>query len=59
MEGAISNQPPQETRFLEVIFPEQSNHYGGSFEMVALDATGRPTDAGAAETAPSREETAS
>lgn len=141
MEGAISNLPPEETRFLEMVFPEQSNHYGtlfggtalslmgkaafvaasrrarravvmassekidfhrpvqvgqivelyaqvvrmgrssmtvavemvaetllsgqrtlamrGSFEMVALDAAGRPTDVAAAATIPSREETAS
>lgn len=41
MEGAISNQPPEETRFLEVVFPEQSNHYGTLFGGTALSLMGK------------------
>lgn len=42
MEGAISNQPPpEETRFLEMVFPEQSNHYGTLFGGTALSLMGK------------------
>ncbi|MDB5489440.1 MAG: thioesterase superfamily, partial [Reyranella sp.] len=34
MAGALSNLP--ETRFLEMIFPDQSNHYGTLFGGNAL-----------------------
>lgn len=42
MEGAITNQPPpEETRFLEMVFPEQSNHYGTLFGGTALSLMGK------------------
>lgn len=34
MPGSVANPPP--TRFLEMVFPEQSNHYGTLFGGTAL-----------------------
>ncbi|MBS0224202.1 MAG: acyl-CoA thioesterase [Proteobacteria bacterium] len=39
--AAPNSPPPAETRFLEVVFPEQSNHYGTLFGGTALSLMGK------------------
>lgn len=41
MQGVLSNHVPAETRFLEMVFPEQSNHYGTLFGGTALSLMGK------------------
>jgi acyl-CoA hydrolase len=41
MQGVLSNQVPAKTRFLEMVFPEQSNHYGTLFGGTALSLMGK------------------
>jgi len=42
MQAALSNHAPADgTRFLEMIFPEQSNHYGTLFGGTALSLMGK------------------
>lgn len=41
MLAALVTTPPTETRFVEMIFPEQSNHYGTLFGGTALSLMGK------------------
>jgi acyl-CoA hydrolase len=41
MNPALSNQTADEARFLELIFPEQCNHYGTLFGGTALSLMGK------------------
>lgn len=42
MAAVLPNSPaPAETRFLEMVFPEQSNHYGTLFGGTALSLMGK------------------
>lgn len=41
MSAALYNVDPGETRFIEMIFPEQANHYGTLFGGTALSMMGK------------------
>lgn len=41
MLAALATTTPTETRFVEMIFPEQSNHYGTLFGGTALSLMGK------------------
>jgi acyl-CoA hydrolase len=41
MQAVLANTAPTETRFVEMIFPEQSNHYGTLFGGTALSLMGK------------------